>query len=692
MNRIHKYYFSLPAFFVFFACAAFVFLSCHSLFAAESVKFVQELNAGLLKPADVAVDSSGDIYVLDEEAAKVFIFDADGISKGNFGSPDPQSPQFSRPQSLAISPQGRIVVADTGNNRIQVFNKAGQMLFQFGAPGSLAGQFRSPCGVAVDQFGFIFVVDRDNRRVQTFSPNGIFLKVFEIESRGTDVGIDPQRNLYVLLPDTGKIIKYTPSGQILKEMAFAVKGRNDISRANGLTVDMRGDIYFTESLGYSVKKIDQEGAVIFSFGSQGEGKGQFGKTGGITFDAQGQIFIADTQNRRVQVLKITGSVKNPLSPEKKSPLVLDFDSNIQIHDSVSDLYFIPGRGLYALSDHRGDIFLQGRSNYFFGKTGKNPGEFQKPAAMEVTLDGRIFVADTGNHRVQILNPDGTLNYLFGKSGNRAGQFAGPQGIAVNSRGRIYVADTQNNRIQIFNNDGIFLASFGAKVPGEREDGEAGLRSPRALAIDSRDQVYVLDFENNAVKVFTENGEYKRLIGGRGSLLGQFEKAVDIALDENDNLYVADQGNYRIQIFNPQGMYILSFGSPGKGGGYFQEISAVAAAEGKIYVADYKSDAIQIFRYASLGTIKSDRIYATKTAYPPQDIEENDVVKFSLAKNEAMNLAVKELKESFDVSEEHLRKFVKIESVETLNDGQVKVTVSVLKVVPPEKKNISPRRK
>jgi DNA-binding beta-propeller fold protein YncE len=67
----------------------------------------------------------------------------------------------------------------------------------------------------------------------------------------------------------------------------------------------------------------------------------------------------------------------------------------------------------------------------------------------VDSQGRIFVADTGNNRVQELSPDGRLITQWGGAGSANGRFSGPKAIAVDASGHVYVADTGNNRVQVF---------------------------------------------------------------------------------------------------------------------------------------------------------------------------------------------------------------------------------------------------
>ena len=69
--------------------------------------------------------------------------------------------------------------------------------------------------------------------------------------------------------------------------------------------------------------------------------------------------------------------------------------------------------------------------------------------MAVDEQGFIFVADSGNNRIQIFNPDGTFIRCFGRWGSGAAEFKGLEGISVNSSGKILVADRENHRVQVF---------------------------------------------------------------------------------------------------------------------------------------------------------------------------------------------------------------------------------------------------
>jgi len=83
--------------------------------------------------------------------------------------------QFNEPCGVAVDSGGNVYVVDYGNSRIQKFSSSGAYLTQWGSPGSGDGQFSNPVGVAVDSGGNVYVVDAGNNRIQKFSSSGAYL-------------------------------------------------------------------------------------------------------------------------------------------------------------------------------------------------------------------------------------------------------------------------------------------------------------------------------------------------------------------------------------------------------------------------------------------------------------------------------------------------------------------------------------
>ncbi len=675
--------------FVLFAFFAPLVLGVNQALSLETLKIESELSQDLTTPIDLALTSEGNMFVLDAGVSSVLVLDAQGKQTLSFGGNGSGEGQLLNPRAIALSPNNKkVIVADTGNNRAVVYNSTGEFLFQFGSMGTSQGQFQFISGVAADSFGFIYLSDRDNKRVQVFSPNGIFMKELGVGSRAYDVSVDPGGNVYALLSDVGKVMKFSPEGRKISEISCKVNSRDEIAKAGRIEVDSKGDIFLIQQEEQRIVKIDQAGHILITFGSEGNARGQFLAIAGLAADEGNRVYIADSGNKRIQVFAISGPKKLAIINPVTSSLLLDFETTITVEEGISGIYSRPGWGLLMVSDKNNHIITRNRVDSVYGSEGPGAGQLSKPASLYVTLDGRIFVADTGNNRVEIFNPDGTLNYQFGKEGAKAGQFSSPQGIAVNSKGMIFVADTMNNRVQVFNQDGIYLSAIGQPDITTRAEGCQYLHSPQVIAVNSQDHLYVLDADSNEVRVFDENGECLKTIGGKGNGPGQFTKAVNLAIDENDNLYVADQGTSRVHVFDARGKFLLAFGSTGVGNGYFQQISSVAASEGKVYVADYQSDQVQVFKYSPDGlNNKPERLYSTKTAAPFPGMDGNDVMRYTMARKLALSDAIKEFTDNFGFSKDYLLRFVRIESIESMRDGQVKVTISIPKYIPKEIKPV-----
>jgi hypothetical protein len=239
-----------------------------------------------------------------------------------------------------------------------------------------------------------------------------------------------------------------------------------------------------------------------------------------------------------------------------------------------------------------------------------------------------------------------------------------------------VADTNNNRVQFFNNDGIFLGMFGGSVSQSGNNSAPLLRYPKAMAVDSQDRVFVVDSEGTRVMVFSSNGEFLGKLSDYKEPFIEQAEIVDICFDVNDNMFLLDGFNNRVTIVNSQGKHVISFGAQGAGLGYFQKASSISVGEGKICVSDYGLNKIQTFRYFVDGLASEERIFATKMVECDRSDELNEVGVYRQAITKATDEARGELNKDLQLSQKELKKFTKIESIEKIKNGQVKVTVSM----------------
>jgi PKD repeat protein len=194
---------------------------------------------------------------------------------------------------------------------------------------------------------------------------------------------------------------------------------------------------------------------------------------------------------------------------------------------------------------------------------------------------------------------GSETYVFvtkwGTSGAGDGQFNYPSGVAVDSSGILYVADFENHRIQMFSSTGIFLAKWGT---AGTVDGQ--FNYPSGVAVDSSGNVYVADTDNYRIQMFSSTGTFLAKWGSYGSGDGRLLYPSGIAVDSSGNVYVADTSNHRIQMFSSTGTFLAKWGSYGSGDGQFNYPYGIAVdSSGNVYVADEQNHRIQ--KFSSTGT-------------------------------------------------------------------------------------------
>jgi hypothetical protein len=228
----------------------------------------------------------------------------------------------------------------------------------------------------------------------------------------------------------------------------------------------------------------------------------------------------------------------------------------------------------------------------WGSAGTGDGQFYKPEdslyggyGLSVAVDssGNVYVADSGNSRIQKFNSDGAFITKWGSFGTHDGEFTWPRGIAVDlsNNNNVYVVQEGDHPIQKFTSDGKFIATWGS--PGT---GDGQLYGAFGVAIDKSGNVYVSESDNHRIQKFTSDGAFITKWGSQGYDDGQFQVPRGIAVDLSDNVYVVDYWNFRIQKFSTTGKFITKWGSQGSGDGQFQETYAIAVdALGNIFVCD-----------------------------------------------------------------------------------------------------------
>jgi predicted membrane-bound mannosyltransferase/DNA-binding beta-propeller fold protein YncE len=247
-----------------------------------------------------------------------------------------------------------------------------------------------------------------------------------------------------------------------------------------------------------------------------------------------------------------------------------------------------------------------------------------PRAVAVGANGERVIADTGNHRIVVVDGNGQFVTAFGsfcELGRGAeggcidpdgsgplqlgdGQFNEPWGVAVDAQGNIFVADTWNGRIQVFSPTGEFLRKWGYFNTTNGELGDANaLFGPRGLAVDLDGNLLVADTGNKRILRYTTMGELVNQTGGGGVILGRFDEPTSVAVDPNDgSIFVADAWNRRIQKLDPMLNAVAEWPVPGWESKDIQHKPYVAVtANGDVYATDPQF--YRVFVYDRTGAIK-----------------------------------------------------------------------------------------
>jgi uncharacterized repeat protein (TIGR01451 family) len=230
----------------------------------------------------------------------------------------------------------------------------------------------------------------------------------------------------------------------------------------------------------------------------------------------------------------------------------------------------------------------------WGSPGSGDGQFNAPGGVTVGSNGDVYVADTGNNRIQQFSPNGDFLRKWGSPGSGDDQFNRPTDVAVGLGGTVYVADTNNNRIKQFTGSGTFVRALGGLGAG---DGK--LAGPQGVAVAPDSSVYVADTNNQRIQQFLPSGDFRRKWGSPGTDRGQFDFPSGVAVGLDGSVYVTDSNNLRIQQFSSAGAFLRAWGGSGSGDGQFVSPVGIAVApDGSVYVADtFNNHRIQQFTSA-----------------------------------------------------------------------------------------------
>jgi DNA-binding beta-propeller fold protein YncE len=241
----------------------------------------------------------------------------------------------------------------------------------------------------------------------------------------------------------------------------------------------------------------------------------------------------------------------------------------------------------------------------WGSKGANPDQLNDPEAIDISPSGKMVIADTGNNRIVVWDANGKPVTAFGTFGSRADwrnppQFNHPSGVFVHPASRkLYVADTLNQRVVVLDEHGLVLTSWGAQG---QDNGNFNL--PRTIDKDHFGNVWVLDSGNSRVEIFSQLGQFNSTWGAFGDPSSNSNNAMmnvplGMAINNIDQALVADTGNFKLQVFNDGGVPVTNVGWYGGGPYQFKEpgdVAIVNAKDGLIAVTDGTTGRVEFFNH------------------------------------------------------------------------------------------------
>ena len=250
------------------------------------------------------------------------------------GSPILSLAEVKDPWGVAMNHMGELAVTDHGAHCVSVFSHCGQKLRSFGSHGSDRGQFEYPRGVAVDSDGNILVADRDNHCIQ----------------------------------------KFTTGGQLLMAVGSKGSGHLQFNQPDGIVFNASNKKVYLSDCNHRVQVLNSDLTYSSTFGKHGTGKGQFNSPRGIACDSTGNVYVADRDNHRIQVFTAEGN--------------------------------------------------------FLSMIRMRRGALSMPVGVAVDTSDMVYVSEWGNNRVSVYTSDGVFAKYFGRRGKEPGEFSSPYGIAV----------------------------------------------------------------------------------------------------------------------------------------------------------------------------------------------------------------------------------------------------------------------
>ena len=417
-------------------------------------------------------------------------------------------------------------------------------------------------------------------------------------------------HFFVLDPGRYRVVKVARSSGDIVATFGGHRGRSQtrIAAARAIARDDGGSVYVADTANNRVVKLSGDLAFVKAWGSRGTGPGQFVQDYGIAVgdlsDGTNVVYVTDGANGgRVQAFHANGDfIRQFGATQLSKPRHLAVDpSNGWIH--VIDA----GPKKVFVFDRSGTF----RFSYGNGQ-GTGAGQFQQdPRGIDVTDDGRAFISDPGNTRVQVWSlGSGSASYLcsIGTGGTGASDFEDIRGIAVADDGsQLTVTDEWDFSLKRYTLGGsgcptmsfVSPKLFGGPPP------VGGFNSPRGLSVAGNGRVFGVDWWNQRIQRFDADGTDPIAWGERGirKQLGTLNFPWDVAVQPGTgHVFVANRESHEIEVYEPDGTSITDWGVQGTSPGQFKFPQGLAfTADGsQLWITDSGNNRVQRCNIGSSG--------------------------------------------------------------------------------------------
>jgi tetratricopeptide (TPR) repeat protein len=496
----------------------------------SEIQFLRTWQAGEKMPfsdlSGLTMAPDGTVFWVERDRGQLWRVAGDAASAVDLAGKD-LAFEAKKTGGLAWLGPDRFAVVNTRNDLLAIVNAQGKPERVFSASGKGDGELDDPQGIAASPQRRIYVADEGNNRVVVFSEHGVFLLAIGVSKdpgvalvKPVHVAVDAAERVYVLeQTGNGRVSVYDRTGRLLKRLTpQTVPGSQD-ARWRALTADLAGRLFIADGGNNNIAVLDWEkGVALRKFGSPGRGRGQFTEIAALAIYGR-DLAIADVGNKKIEFFRVP-EIATAAAESERLPSVR--------RTSVTPLEC---SRVYSFID--GDLLCLDRDKNTVARldvTGKVkaafPGKIERPR--RAAFDARDIALVEGD-TIKIYAHDGTAKFPVGRGGSRDGEFSDIGGLHLADY--IYVADTGNRRVQIFTRDGILVNKISDAPDAKGE--QRRLQRPVAVVTDAARTIYVGDDESHLVQVYSPAREWRQSLGaGRG-----YEYIHSLAVDSDNRLYV-----------------------------------------------------------------------------------------------------------------------------------------------------------